>query len=300
LTGLFVGLCVFLPTAQAVLFSSTGDPGYNTTAPSGSLTASGWQWEGAFGSYLGTAISSEYFITAKHIGGTVGSSFSLNGSNYTTTAVYTDPGADLAIWRISGSFSTWAPLDTNTNDVGKHTVVFGRGTQRGNPVIVSGRTNGWHWGAADGVQRWGENDVSATLNAGAGLGLLLACAFDRNANSNECQLSVGDSGGGMFIQDGSTWKLAGIHFGVDGFFSTDGTANTQFDAALLDAGGLWVGGGTNWTFVPDGTADVPSSFYSTSISANMNWISSVIPEPAPILLVGAGTLALLSFVRKRR
>jgi hypothetical protein len=104
----------------------------------------------------------------------------------------------------------------------------------------------------------------------------------------------------MFIQDGSTWKLAGIHFGVDGFFSTDGTANTQFDAALLDAGGLWVGGGTNWTFVPDGTADVPSSFYSTSISANMNWISSVIPEPAPILLVGAGTLALLSFVRKRR
>ena len=44
-------LCVSLlvmgaPRAGAVLFQSTDDPNYNTTAPSGVLTNSGWQYQG--------------------------------------------------------------------------------------------------------------------------------------------------------------------------------------------------------------------------------------------------------------
>lgn len=54
---------------------------------------SGWQYEGQFGSFLGTVIASNYFITAKHIGGSVGDTFVFSGVNYTTTAVFPDPRA---------------------------------------------------------------------------------------------------------------------------------------------------------------------------------------------------------------
>jgi prolipoprotein diacylglyceryltransferase len=48
----------------AVLFYSTDDPAYNTQPPTGSLTNSGWQWQGLWGGVLGTAIAPHYFIAA--------------------------------------------------------------------------------------------------------------------------------------------------------------------------------------------------------------------------------------------
>jgi len=117
--------------AKAVLFYQTGDPNYNTTAPGGSLTNSGWQFEGFWGSFLGTPIAPKYFITAGHVGGTVGEVFNWNGVGYPTTAVYDDPDSDLRIWRICGTLPDYAQLYTDTNEVGQSFVVFGRGTRRG-------------------------------------------------------------------------------------------------------------------------------------------------------------------------
>src|SRR5437660_299987 len=57
--------------AHALIFFSTGDPGYNTNAPGGVLTNSGWQYQGAWSSFCGTVIASNAFITAKHVGGSV-------------------------------------------------------------------------------------------------------------------------------------------------------------------------------------------------------------------------------------
>src|SRR5437867_4375374 len=56
---------------HAVIFYADGDPAYNTTAPGGSLTNSGWQFEGIWGGFLGTPIAPKYFITARHVGGSV-------------------------------------------------------------------------------------------------------------------------------------------------------------------------------------------------------------------------------------
>jgi len=53
-----------------------------------------------------------------------------------------------------------------------------------------------------------------------------------------CTLSTGDSSGGVFIQVGSTWKLAGSNYSSDGLYSLDGTTNTQFFGALVDQGGF--------------------------------------------------------------
>src|SRR5439155_11197840 len=68
-----VALLLGLPAAsKAVIVFGTGDPAHNTTAPTGALIDSGWQYQGAWGVYLGTPISSNFFITGAHVGGRVG------------------------------------------------------------------------------------------------------------------------------------------------------------------------------------------------------------------------------------
>jgi len=73
-----MGCCVLLGSVwsgHSVIFYSTGDPSYNTNAPEGALTNSGWQYQGTWSSFDGTVISSNAFITAKHVGGSVGEPF---------------------------------------------------------------------------------------------------------------------------------------------------------------------------------------------------------------------------------
>src|SRR5215510_11080079 len=78
-------LCSIVP-GRCVLLYSTGDPGHNTNAPTGALTNSGWQYQGTWSTFTGTVISSNAFITAKHVGGTIGDPFTFQGVQYTTTA----------------------------------------------------------------------------------------------------------------------------------------------------------------------------------------------------------------------
>jgi hypothetical protein len=261
---------------DAVLFKSTADPDYNTTAPTGGLTDSGWQYQGQWGNFLGTPIAPTFFITAQHIGGTNGQEFVLNGFTYHAVTNYDDLYSDLRVWKVAETFPAYASLYTNQDEVGKHCIVFGRGTQRGAPIIIGGKTNGWMWGAADEIKRWGENDVAAIIEGTPSQGDLLRATFDRGAGSNECHLSVGDSGGAMIIQDDSNvWKLAGIHYAVDGPFS-NAVDGTTFQAALMDRGGLYEQSGTNWIFYLNTGQDKPSGFYSTRISSHIAWINSVI------------------------
>ena len=55
------------PSARAVVLA---DQWYrNKSAPTGTFANSGWQYEGKFGDFMGTAIGKNYFMTASHIGG---------------------------------------------------------------------------------------------------------------------------------------------------------------------------------------------------------------------------------------
>src|ERR1017187_1442315 len=149
------------PRAGAIIFQSTGDTNYNTSAPSGALTNSGGQYEGSWGNYLGTPIAPQFFIAANHVGGTTNDVFLCNGLAYHPVAAFKTFDSDLTIWQVRETFPSYAPLYTSSDETNKHLVVFGRGTHRGAPVVVDGLTNGWLWGASDNVQRWGENDVTA-------------------------------------------------------------------------------------------------------------------------------------------
>ena len=285
--------------AKGVIFYSTGDPNYNTTAPSGSLTNSGWQYEGFWGGFLGTPIAPKYFITAEHVGGQVGNPFVFRGVAYPTTAVHDDPDSDLRIWRICGTFPAYAQIYTLTNELGRSSVVIGRGTQRGAAVTTTNglfgvKTNGWRWSTYDGVQRWGENGVAQIVNGngilGTGpIGEVLQATFDATGGTNECHLSFGDSGGAVFINDGSVWKLAGINLAVDGPYNTS-NSGPGFDAAIFDERGLYTTNSTvgGWDPVLNVGPVQPGSFYSTRVSAHVPWINSIINGPpqadaAPVL-----------------
>lgn len=270
---------------QAIILFSTGDPSFNTNAPTGSLTNSGWQFQGTWGSYLGTPIAASYFITAKHVGGTVGDMFLYQGQSYETVAAYEDADSDLRIWRVCGRFGSFAALWTNRTEIGQALVVFGRGTQRGDELRVSGELKGWRWGTYDLVQRWGENRVSGITSGGSGIGELLQAAFNSDGGLNEAHLSVGDSGGAVFLQDGALWKLAGINYSVDGPYNTS-TNGAGFEAAIFDEGGLYTGGEGSWVLQHNRPMNRPGAFYSTRISSRMLWINGILaqappPEPAP-------------------
>jgi hypothetical protein len=281
-------LCLVLstPAARAVILFGSGDPAYNTAPPTGALASSGWQCEGQWDGFLGTAIAPHYFLAAQHIGGSVGDTFTFNGSNYTTTAYWDDPGSDLRLWQVSGTLAAYAPLYSTGDEQGKTLVVIGRGTQRGAPVTVTwtqpGATNavttlaGWQDGPADGVMRWGQNQVNTAA------GWLLIVAFTGTLGPNEAFLSGGDSSGAIFIQDNAgTWKLAGINYGIDGPFATSANGS-QFYGAIFNEDGLFVSGLQR---PQDGVAR-SAHFYASRVSSELNWIQSivgVVPPASPNL-----------------
>ena len=280
LLTLAFGLAVLLGAAGAasgVILLELGDPARNTTTPGDN---SGWQYEGEFGGFLGTPIAPHFFITAKHIGGEIGQPFTFHGVTYLTTAVFPDPESDLQIWQVDNAFPVYAPLYQGAGtEPGQELHVFGRGTQRGAaypPDSTGADVRGWSWGPGDGVPRWGRNIVSTIASAGNWPFLL--AAFDHPGLPGEAHLSVGDSGGGVFMLQNGLWRLAGINYGVDDLYTAPDPA-TRFIAAIFDARGYYQlnDDQTTFTQIPaDAPRPVPTQFYATEIAGRLPWILDTI------------------------
>jgi hypothetical protein len=300
---LAVASLLYLP-AQAVTFYSTGDPAFNTTAPTGAYLDSGWQWEGLLerggSKFLGTAIGPHCFITAKHLAVNTSWTFSYEGQTFAVAAVTNDPGSDLAVCYVSGTFADYAPLYTGSAEAGQTCVVLGRGTDRGAAVTnLDLQLAGWKWGAVSSTERWGLNVIEETGVADGNP--YLAANFDAAGGASEGMLTGGDSGGGLFLEDGGTWKLAGINWTVfPNLFNTTASDVGSFNAALFDCGGLYYKGSSGWHYLPNSAPDIPESFYATRISTQADWIASVIPEPSGVFIMGlCALLAGRSFRRWR-
>jgi hypothetical protein len=165
---------------------------------------------------------------------------------------------------------------------------------------VGADLHGWEHTGADGVARWGTNTVGSIYSTA--LGDLLTASFSASGTLHEASLSGGDSGGGVFVNDGGVWKLAGVNYSIDGRFDTNNTTGdgSDFDAALFDRGGLYQGSDAfGWSYNPNLPLDNPSNLYASRISTNAATIMSiaVVPEPQSALLV---MLSVLCGVFQRR
>jgi hypothetical protein len=265
-------------SARAVIFQSTGDPTFNTAAPTGTLAGSGWQYQINYGSYLATPIGPTHIVTAAHQGAIPGNTFNYNGVNYTVIA-FADGAAskdfgDLRVLRVDKPILSYAPLYESAGDGsenGKNIVVMGRGTQRGSVINVNGVDKGWNWGASDFVRRWGENKITGFANSNS----LIRFDFDLNTplgtGVNEAIVSAGDSGGAAFINVNGQWKLAGINYSVTGPYSIP-PGTDQFTAALYDTSGLF----DHQTGAP-GVG--PSGAYASRISSSATSIKALLALP---------------------
>ena len=101
-----VGSFLFAGRVEGIILYRTADPAANTTAPTGTLANSGWQYEGIFGDYLGTPIAPHFFITAQHIGPN-SDKLVYRGADYTIVNSFDDPGTDLRIFQVSQTFTSF-------------------------------------------------------------------------------------------------------------------------------------------------------------------------------------------------
>ena len=301
--------------ALAIVFYETGDPNHNTTAPTGAFAGAGWQYEGFFGGFLGTMISPQLFITAQHIGvpsssfvstalfnGVADVSYTIDTAANSGAGFWDIAGTDLRIYKINETFTTYAELYTLPTELGQTLVTTGRGGPRGDEVIVSAESKGWKTGGGDGIARWGANEVMAIYSTG--VGDVLAAQFNAVNGLEESFLSAGDSGGGVFIKDGATWKLAGVNYAIEEEFDTNNITgdNSNFAGAIFDKGGLYQGSDAGgWNLTPDLPIDIPEQFFVSRISSNVAAIDAVIqavPEPGGTCLVM--TAMLLGVGRRRK
>jgi hypothetical protein len=307
--ALAVALAACPAPAVIIIGSSAG----NTSAPADSGLATRWNQVGNFNSYLGTPIASQFFLTAKHLGNLTGQSIVFSDStSYTTTAVFNDPNSDLAIYQIAGTFPNdkIVPMYAGSLFLNQPLTIFGRGVPRTNTVVTGSASaggteaKGWTWGTGTGARSWGTNTLDGLANLGSP-GVQLQYEFDAGGGGNEGVLSLGDSGGPVFMQEqpGGDWKLAGINYGVAAIFNTVGSG-TGFYAAVYDTGGLYSSNTLEgpWTYEADTLLPVPAASYSTTVSLRSSWISSVIsvPEPWTLGMLCSACLPLLPLLRRRR
>ncbi len=289
---LAAGLGPMMETARPMIFLATDDPAHNTTEPAGELAGSGWQWQGNWRGSVGTPVAPRWFLTARHLGGSVGEPFHFAGQTYRTIGVVRDPNSDLALWQVCGEFPTFAPLYGGEDEVGRVCVLFGRGLGRGEPLLATNDAGeavlrGWRWGHGAGPLRWGLNQVAALHPYAGRPDTVLSGTFDADGGPEEAMLTGGDSGGGLFIHRDGRWELAGVALAVDSPFRLT-PEGEDIHAAVFDAGGLYVEQDGTWEIVPWESGPQPASFYVTRIAARRAWIEATLAahaaaEEAPVL-----------------
>jgi hypothetical protein len=261
--------------SYSLIFYSTGDTNYHTTRPINKLNGGGWDYIGFWGNFIGVPIDSQFFLTSKHINPYVSEkdSFNFNGSYYSVHQYYDDWESDLRLVKIKETFPYFSELYTNINEVGKQSMVFGRGRTRGSEVKLNNSIIGWEPGVYDARLRWGESIISGITPTFGGD--CLKILFNPNINPDAVTFSWGDSSGPMFILDetNNKWKLAGINYASDGPYSFSNLGNDIFYGVLFDEKGMHKWDGYGWSPIQTNSS---SSAYSVRISYRIPWIKRMI------------------------
>jgi len=217
-------------------------------------------WNGS-----GILIDPDWVLTAAHLIGGSSATFTLNGTAYTSTQIFIEPGAsvssgtDLALVHLSSSLTAIPPamLYTGPSIFGQTATFVGYG------FTGTGLTG---YQISFPTQKRGLQDVVDVNNPNLGnTNVVFGATFESPADGAlplEGCVAYGDSGGGAFAMDGSQYYLAGV---ISFVAATDGSANSSYS----DISGF------------------------DSIAPAMPWITSVVPEPSTFTLLAMSAVALV-------
>lgn len=187
----------------------------NTNAPT---DGSPWTSVGRVNCCSGVYLGAGWVLTAWHVGagnatfgGTLfpwdGSSLRLTNSDGSNT--------DMVMFRLR----TLPPLPrmslaTTTPAASSQVDLIGCGHIAGSAQTNIGAYTGFYW-SPNQLKSWGNNKVDSggttIINAGVGNVTVFSTSFSSSRQtSDEAQAAAGDSGGGVFQKNGSTWQLVGM------------------------------------------------------------------------------------------
>ena len=108
--------------------------------------------QGHWNAFLGTPIADQWFVTAKHVGGSLGDTFHLMGQPYMAVVKIPDPESDLTLWGVSDPFPDVVPIYSGSQEAGRRTLLFWQGALTWRSGLGGGQwkpdLRGWKWGTS--------------------------------------------------------------------------------------------------------------------------------------------------------
>ena len=288
----------YVPTAQAII--TYDNAGQNSSPAPGSVD----QYVGNYNGGSAVLVAPDVVLTTLHLGPSTAGTFVYQGQSYGIDKVQTIGDTQIAVMHLTApTGSTGVQLYSGAGDATAQVVLVGYGGPKGTPFTGnSASQTGWNWTGGVATTSWGQA-TNDNIYADASNATYLGFAFTATPGSS--MFTGGDSGGGMFINDNGTWKLAGLNWSVDGYYGAPNDPVVNEVAAIYD-----VPGSALYTVDNHGSyllATAAQHGYSSRIAdpatyaTLQNTIASfttvAVPEPSSLLLLTLGAPALL---RRRR